>query len=48
MRVTWPVTTNLSPSTHTTTITKVVTDYLRPLPAPVGVKPAIKAWMELN
>lgn len=27
---------------------QVVTDYLRPLQAPVGVAPILKCWMELN
>jgi len=27
---------------------QIVTDYLRLLPAPVGVTPVLKCWMELN
>ena len=27
---------------------QLVTDYLRPLQAPVGISPVLKCWMELN
>ena len=27
---------------------QVITDYLKPLQAPLGVTPILKCWMELN